>query len=758
MATLAEMMIEIGVDTTDMDRSTQQAQNDMRGIGASVAELADNMDTSMADIRRQWRGMSEEMRQAHRQNAAALAPFRAQQQEIQYEFFQMAQGMEDYQGTTQEFMDQLTELGNRNRQVNDNMIRNNNMMRMGFIQGIATMLARSTASSKIAAKFDRMRNPLYRVNNGLLAVSGGIERIAARGQPAALALRMLGPNANMKALNDMTRMITAGIMRMNAVALVAAAGSAILYTGLAKAAYDSVPSFKNAADEMMSSVRKAFQPMVEAFAAVVTPIMKVITAIANLAIKFNEAHPFLAKLIQGFLMIIPLLMLILSPLAIGIGLFAGLQAAFASVWMLIGPLVTGLAAMSGTVLVVAGIIVALVAVGILLYKNWDTIKAKAIEIWGAIQTFFVNLWSGIVTVAVSIWSSITSFFSSLWNGIKSVFFTVINFIANFIQSKFGYILSAIRIVIVNVKNIIKNYWNIIKNIFLGVILIITDIITGDFGSIKGHVKQIMSNIKGSIQSIWNSIKSIFTVVVRTVVNFVKTSFSDMKNAAVRVFNGLKTGTVNAATSLKNSVVNGFKAMKTSVSNTMTNVKTSVVNGWNKAKSFLTNINLKQIGVNIIQGLVNGIKSMVGAVGKAISDVAGNIKSKIKGALGIKSPSRWMRDMIGKNIPLGMAVGIEAESGSVIDSLNALSDDVKYATPDVRPLADDVFALPGVKPIGPLSSHQQKTEKENGAEYIFHLSIPIDGREVAKATVVYNQEELDKRQVRKNRFGGLLDGI
>jgi uncharacterized protein YoxC len=208
MSTIAEMLIEIGADTTDLDRATNRMRNDMRGMSGTVATLADDMGTSTADMRRQWRGMSEQMRQAVRQSRAVLAPFRAQQQEIQYEFFQMAQGMSNYQGSTEDFMSELTALGNRNRSVNDQMMANNNMARMGFIQGVATMLAASTQSSKIAANFNRMGNPLYRTSNAALAVSGNLERLAARGQPAVLALRMLGPTASMKQLNDMTGVLS----------------------------------------------------------------------------------------------------------------------------------------------------------------------------------------------------------------------------------------------------------------------------------------------------------------------------------------------------------------------------------------------------------------------------------------------------------------------------------------------------------------------------------------------------------------------
>lgn len=50
--------------------------------------------------------------------------------------------------------------------------------------------------------------------------------------------------------------------------------------------------------------------------------------------------------------------------------------------------------------------------------------------------------------------------------------------------------------------------------------------------------------------------------------------------------------------------------------------------------------------------------MIGVVNKKIKEVVGNIKEKIKGVLGIYLFLRWMWDMIGKNIVLGVVVGID----------------------------------------------------------------------------------------------------
>jgi phage-related protein len=73
---------------------------------------------------------------------------------------------------------------------------------------------------------------------------------------------------------------------------------------------------------------------------------------------------------------------------------------------------------------------------------------------------------------------------------------------------------------------------------------------------------------------------------------------------------------------------------------------------------LSSIDLFEIGRNIIDGLINGISSMAESVWSTVTNIAGGIMDTITGALGIHSPSRWMRDMIGKNMMLGWEIGID----------------------------------------------------------------------------------------------------
>ena len=102
------------------------------------------------------------------------------------------------------------------------------------------------------------------------------------------------------------------------------------------------------------------------------------------------------------------------------GIGAGITTAFgAAVAFLTSPITLVIAAIGG-----------LIAIGYLLYKNWDeisvhlkqtweSIKATAISVWNGIKDFFSNLWNSIKEIAMNVWNSIKTFFSNLWNGIKS---------------------------------------------------------------------------------------------------------------------------------------------------------------------------------------------------------------------------------------------------------------------------------------------------------------------------------------------------
>lgn len=78
-----------------------------------------------------------------------------------------------------------------------------------------------------------------------------------------------------------------------------------------------------------------------------------------------------------------------------------------------------------------------------------------------------------------------------------------------------------------------------------------------------------------------------------------------------------------------------------------------------------------VGVQIVKGLWDGIASMISWLWDQVSGWIQGLWDGIKSFFGIASPSKLMRDEIGKNLALGMAEGIIAGSGAVQNAYNSL---------------------------------------------------------------------------------------
>ncbi|MDP4146114.1 MAG: hypothetical protein Q8936_16760 [Bacillota bacterium] len=104
---------------------------------------------------------------------------------------------------------------------------------------------------------------------------------------------------------------------------------------------------------------------------------------------------------------------------------------------------------------------ALIGIGILLYKNWDVIKAKCSEMWGFIKEKFQ---------AFSTW--LGSVFATDWT------------------QKFGILGNIINAYVANFKNIIDG----IKEVFHGIVDFIGGVFTGDWNRAWNGVKEIFGGI------------------------------------------------------------------------------------------------------------------------------------------------------------------------------------------------------------------------------------------------------------------------
>lgn len=160
-----------------------------------------------------------------------------------------------------------------------------------------------------------------------------------------------------------------------------------------------------------------------------------------------------------------------------------------------------------------------------------------------------------------------------------------------------------------------------------------------------------------------------------------------------------------------------------------------------------------IGRNIMYGLSAGIWAGSGAAIAAANSVASRIKSTIKSAMDIHSPSRWMRDFIGKNMMAGWGIGLDKYADLPDKSMREAIDRVKGTVTTAE------FALnTGNRGIGSGSiANYNNTVNNSGLSGSFVVEVPVnlDGRETARVIAPFSQKEIERLEGRERRRKGVL---
>ena len=81
------------------------------------------------------------------------------------------------------------------------------------------------------------------------------------------------------------------------------------------------------------------------------------------------------------------------------------------------------------------------------------------------------------------------------------------------------------------------------------------------------------------------------------------------------------------------------------------------------------------GFQLMMGLLKGIINAIPNLLKGVIEAAKSLLKSIKGIFGIHSPSKVMADEVGKYLPEGMAVGIEANADSVTSAIGDIEKDI-----------------------------------------------------------------------------------
>lgn len=438
-------------------------------------------------------------------------------------------------------------------------------------------------------------------------------------------------------------------------------------------------------------------------------------------------------------------------------------------------------------------------------KAWNTIKEVGIACWESICTFFTEtipnawnslvsclqgipewfkgVWDRVLAVFKELGTNISNFFIELWNSVMetlkqwgenvSNFFTetipqwienIVNWF-NELPYKIGYALGALL-------GSIVNGWINIFNYFAENIPLWIENISNWFSELPGKIWTWLVNAYNNIaqwgSDTWNNIVTTCTNVVNSVTEFFSKLPGVVWNWLTNAYNNIVTwGTntynkaVETGSNFLNSIVSFFSQLPGKIWSWLSNTLSKVVQfasdlgsrarqaGSNMVSNIVSAVSglpsqMASIGKNVVQGVWNGITGMGSWLMNKVSSFFSGIVDGAKKALGIHSPSRVMRDQVGKYMAQGVGVGFEDETKTVQKSMEK---DFEYLVAKMEATVGYERAMTTARVVahnnilsGGIEANDN-TSKER--PLILEAKLIVDGKEFTQEVVAPNQEVLSE---------------
>ena len=268
--------------------------------------------------------------------------------------------------------------------------------------------------------------------------------------------------------------------------------------------------------------------------------------------------------------------------------------ASAATWALNG----AIAVLTSPITLVIAAIAALIAIGVLLYQNWDTVVEFAKNAWQGLSDFI-----GVICQAIG------KFFSSLWMKLQEIFEPIGQWFSEKFQQAWDAIVAIFSGIGDWFSNTFKGAWDAIVNIFTP--------IGSWFGERWSDVTNALSNIGAwftdMFQNAWTGLTNVFSGLG----NWFTGRWADVKNALASVsswFGDIFTSAYNAVVNAFSSIGSFFSGVWSTVQSIFVNAGQAVGSAVGGAFRSAVNAVLGTIE-NVVNGFIGMINSVIGLINK-----------------------------------------------------------------------------------------------------------------------------------------------
>ena len=226
-------------------------------------------------------------------------------------------------------------------------------------------------------------------------------------------------------------------------------------SALAKTPAGKIQQLKNSFGDLWEGLGAALAP---ALAKVASYLSNNVVPVLERIVNFMVAHPIIGKIVVG----ITALLAVGGPLLIFLGTLMSSIGIIVGGLTTVGPLLTGmLAPIAGVVAAIAGAIV----IGVLLYKNWDKVKAWLIKTWTTISTQARAKFTAVKNAIIKPFQTAKTKITTLVNNIKTSVVNKFNALKTSVSTIFTSIKSKITSPIEKAKAKLSKIVEGIKNKF-----------------------------------------------------------------------------------------------------------------------------------------------------------------------------------------------------------------------------------------------------------------------------------------------------
>ncbi|WP_257127395.1 hypothetical protein [Bacillus cereus] len=254
--------------------------------------------------------------------------------------------------------------------------------------------------------------------------------------------------------------------------------------------------------------------------------------------------------------------------------------------------------------------------------------------------------------------------TSLVNGIIQMLPQLITMAVNLITQVANTLLA-------NLPAIIQAGVQILMAVINGIVQVLPQLINAALDLIVKIASTLIANLPQIISAGINILLALIAGIVQVIPQLIAAALNLIVTLVGELINNLPK-LLEAGVKLIEALIKGLLSLLGQLGSAALEIGGKIIDT-------LKEVDLLGVGADIIKGLISGIGSMAGAVWDKVAEIGSGIKDRFTSFFDIHSPSRLMRDAVGKQIGAGLAIGMENSIGVINRASQAMSE---AATPSV----------------------------------------------------------------------------